>query len=391
MKNKTHIYRDSLNNDYKLNYSEIIKELIKKWILDKSLLNNNWIPDFKEIFIFLDSNRDKFVDKSINLNIELDEKRLQDNYISSRFQERFNIRQLHLDSVNTDEIFEILKKIYLLNYNIEQALFRAFSDRRMIWFWKEFFEIVFDDNELMDFYLLIKKNILSRQFDEKIIYKIINRYDFKRVLQKLESIFTSKKIQIHIDTKYFVSKFLEKIDVFSEYTSKEDDENIAFIDKFKLTRDKKIELAEKYYNLWLKLLSWVIIINLLLYFLNIWNKESFEDFILWFLWNWIFLFIVELILFTIGIYCFKLYNFYSKLVELYDSHIWLIESDLHYKNDEQLINWGIDSVFTLRKENTQKIHNLPDKALNLLNLKTDINTHSDFSIKIIEKLIDKIN
>ena len=73
-----------------------------------------------------------------------------------------------------------------------------------------------------------------------------------------------------------------------------------------------------------------------------------------------------------------------------DSHISLIKSDFHYRNDIQL-HWAWEeSLFELRKENTQKIHSLSDKVIGLFWNKLDINTPTEMSIKIIEKLVDKI-
>ncbi len=79
-----------------------------------------------------------------------------------------------------------------------------------------------------------------------------------------------------------------------------------------------------------------------------------------------------------------LFKTYSKIVELYDSHILLIESDFYYKDDKDLWNLWNDT-FEMRKENTQKIHSLPEKTFEMLNWKLEIKTESP-TWKVLDKI-----
>lgn len=397
MATKNHIYLDEWRRNYKLNYSAIVQEFIDKWILDKSFSQKAGSPKFKDIFVFLNNNRDKFVDEEIILDIELDNEILNDDFFNARLLDRIQLNLEWISNEKNDESsewFKSMKTIYVIMKNIDIAIDRAFSARAMVWS-RNLYDIRFDDTALMAFYKAVKRIFDGRNISNKDLHSmdnlfILDRYDFSHIDKKLNEIVLSKSIKIQINTKFFITKFLEKIDVFSEYKSEEEKSNIQFIDKFTATRNQKELLAEKYYRYWMYSIWVLLTINIVLYIYNFWNTLSFDSFLQRFLWSWVYILFIEILVITIGAYCFKLYNFYSKMVELYDSHIGLIESDLHYKNDEQLINGWDEALFELRKENTQKIHSLPDKALDLLSLKWDMKTSSDFSIKIIEKLIDKI-
>ena len=64
-------------------------------------------------------------------------------------------------------------------------------------------------------------------------------------------------------------------------------------------------------------------------------------------------------------------------------------SDVYYKDDKDLNVYNF-ATFELRKENTQKIHSLPEKTYNILNWKNEIKTELP-TVKILENIWKILN
>ena len=117
-------------------------------------------------------------------------------------------------------------------------------------------------------------------------------------------------------------------------------------------------------------------------------KESYflVDFWKIFLWGYIYIFSIETVLFILAFHFLWLFKVYKKVIELYDSHILLIESDDYYKNDTYFMSSNSEKILEMRKENAQKIHDLPWKIFDIFNWK------DSFSSELpVWKALDIIN
>lgn len=164
----------------------------------------------------------------------------------------------------------------------------------------------------------------------------------------------------------------------------DDQRKLNFIEKFKIKQEEKMRKGRLYLIYSALLFASVIIGNICVSFFQVNSKISLMEFVQHFLWHNIYAFCAEVLILILAFSFFGLFKKYAKLSEMYDAHILLIESDFYYKDDIDL-QWKGDKTFELRKENTQKIHNLPEKSFDILSGKGE--TKSDIPIiQAIEQL-----
>lgn len=424
----------------KRNYSNI---LLKNWIKPeyKDLINNiinfNNIKSYLENEIINTLNSSLYLkDLKINLNFEYDKHidlLYEEINEKSRFFDRLNDFMRH----EWDRFF-INKN---LNYNKDDFLKNKMTQdfvsvlNEIKEYFKEDNENILDNEELYRFmrhfeeyfYMFDKENrkynrniinrkhngdIINRKHNSKSYLKLIDSYiekindliislntelDKVKNLDFYSKIKENKIIQFDISARDFIPAFISRIEIFWKDTEKNE-----FIKKFSDKKNWKMWLSILFLTISVLLFYFVISENWKLYqekskifteckIIDDKNKDLCNSIYLTpskffseFISKNIYLFSIELLCLILAFYFLWLFKTYRKVVELYDSHILLIESDFYYKNDQDLITWDGKS-FELRKENTQKIHNLPEKTFSILHWKENIKENLP-SIKFLDKL-----
>lgn len=415
----------------KRNYSNI---LLKNWIKPKykdlinNIINFNNIKSYLENEIINTLNSSLYLkDLKINLNFEY-EKHIDLLYEEinekSRFFDRLNDFMRH----EWDRFF-INKN---LNYNKDDFLKNKMTQdfvsvlNEIKEYFKEDNENILDNEELYRFmrhfekyfYMFDKENrkynrdIIHKKHNSKSYLKLIDSYIEKinDLIKNLNDslweiknpdfyskIKENKIIQFDISARDFIPSFISRIEIFWKDTEKNE-----FIKKFSDKKNWKMWLSILFLVISILLFSFVINENWNLYkeksklftdckIIDDKNKELCNSIYLTpskffseFISKNIYLFSIELLSLILAFYFLWLFKTYRKVVELYDSHILLIESDFYYKNDQDLITWD-EKSFELRKENTQKIHNLPEKTFSILHWKENIKENLP-SIQFLDKL-----
>ena len=374
---------------YTLNYDEIFKEIAEKGIINKKLLIPSWKNNLIKIIEEIGTNLEKGIGEIISLNLKLDLESLnRDSSFKSSNEKSELIKN------ENQEITKNIKKIKWINRNIEYAINSIFSIRWVIQTTR-FVEISWKHHVLREFNNAIINN---RAFNNQIeidnnfwLNFEVNQEQMNLISHTIDELYTTKIICIDIELRFFLRRFLQKINIYSDLTpSIEEEKKEDFIQKFTNTKNEKHKIGERYLKMWIAILGIVLLIDCFLFGLNFNKTKTLTTFIEGFLWNWIYILFIQLILVIVGLFFIKQFNFYSKLTELYESNISLIESDFHYKNDNQLYDVNHDLVFQMRKENTQKIHNLPERVTELFCLKNDVKSTTELSTRVIDKLIDKL-
>lgn len=383
---KAHLFLDNDWRDYKLSFQKLISSFESKKILSKKTCSD-WKNNIHGIVLKLKKWNDDYTWSDLRISIQLSNDRLlNDHFLTRNFDSGLSDKQKNKYSTE----IELLKKIYLIQKNVEIAFRGWFWDRSKIAFrLRKRYNIIFKDEKLDKFYSYVKEYIDSRDFLPFIKEEIIKKEGAEDLIARIDKLIQEWYIEVDVDSRVIINWFIAKLDEYSDLVpiQKKDE----FIEKFKRIRDEKKRTGDNFFKLWALFIFLVILLNWYFFIKNYGITKDYIQFLNSFLWFWIFLLGTELLFIFISTYCFKIYNFYSKLVELYDSHISLIESDFHYQSDPQLSSdVSADLIFQLRKENTQKIHSLPEKAIQLLESKKDFRTGSDFTHKIINKLIDKV-
>jgi hypothetical protein len=217
----------------------------------------------------------------------------------------------------------------------------------------------------------------------KSIQDKINNINNDEIQELITGLSSNLEIQFSLSIWDFIPSFISRIDIIEE-----DDKKETFIEKFESKKKIKDRLSLMYLAISSFIFIMIISFNYNLYLDNISSDRTLDKFILEFLGHNIYLFVLESFLLVIAFYFLWLFKTYSKIVELYDSHILLIESDFYYKDDKGLNTIWIES-FNLRKENTQKIHSLPEKTFEMLNWKNEVKTELPI-LKVLEKIWDTL-
>ena len=257
-------------------------------------------------------------------------------------------------------LFNIYKKDRLLNRQINRDLIDIwFSSRSIIW--NNFLEYYYRITEIFDY-----PEEKLQEIDKYLSEKITN----KNVL-----------LDIQISIRDLVKSLIWKISILRWFYTK-----ITFIEKFETRKKEKQKEAKNYFWIWIWIFGIIIVINLLMFCSHFKESYSLVDFWKNFLWKNIYIFSIEIILFILAFYYLWLFKVYKKVIELYDSHILLIESDDYYKNDTYFMSSNSEKILEMRKENAQKIHDLPWKIFDIFNWK------DSFSSELpVWKALDIIN
>lgn len=206
--------------------------------------------------------------------------------------------------------------------------------------------------------------------------------ELQKIDNDLSEKITNKNVllDIQIYIRDLVKLLIWKISILIWFYTK-----ISFIEKFEERKKEKQEEAKKYFKIWIWIFGIIIVINFLMFYCND-ESYSLVDFWKKFLWKNIYIFSIEIILFILAFYYLWLFKVYKKVIELYDSHILLIESDDYYKNDTYFMSSNSEKILEMRKENAQKIHDLPWKIFDIFNWK------DSFSSELpVWKALDIIN
>lgn len=257
---------------------------------------------------------------------------------------------------------------------------KRIKEEKEIYNWKEFWKIIDGYINILSWFIWETNSLLEKIWEINFLNKINE----------------NNIIYFNVSIRDFIPALISRIEIFWK-----DSEKNEFINKFSKKKNFKSWLAIIFLFISILLFWFVICQNFNLYkeksqiFLEcknitIKNKTYCNkilltpaQFISEFLSKNIYLFSIEMLSIILAFYFLWLFKTYRKVVELYDSHILLIESDFYYKNDQDLITWD-EKTFELRKENTQKIHNLPEKAFLMLHWKESINENVP-SLKLIDK------
>lgn len=222
--------------------------------------------------------------------------------------------------------------------------------------------------------------------------RITEIFDYpEEELQKIDKYLSEKLtnknvlLDIQIYIRDLVKLLLWKISILIWFYTK-----ISFIEKFEERKKEKQEEAKKYFKIWIWIFGIIIVINFLMFYCND-ESYSLVDFWKKFLWKNIYIFSIEIILFILAFYYLWLFKVYKKVIELYDSHILLIESDDYYKNDTYFRSSNSEKILEMRKENAQKIHDLPWKIFDIFNWKDSFSSELPVwkALDIINNLIKK--
>ena len=366
--------------------NNIIKKLIIDWFLSENISYKNWEWYSNEIIDVLREQLNKIKGrKKINLKVSLNDIELIDDekYLDRIFDEKW---LLLIEKQNRN----LLKEIYVKKTSIERTIFSILDDtlhfRRHI--------MMFRSETLLSGIINLSKieKIIEwiRREDKQKVW-IIKDLDLNYINTELDKIIKwSKKkkwiiIEISLYLRDFLKNFIWRIDIFKDVIWKED-----LIKKFEIRKDSKSNISWMYFSVSIFLFLLILWINTYKYFHVDEKSISFDKFIESFLWQNIYLFFTEIFIIILAFYFLSLFKTYRKIVELYDSHILLIESDFYYKNDEHFSWVDSNKLFDMRKENAQRIHLLPQRASEILNGKE--NSLKELpSIKLLESLWKILN
>ncbi len=375
--------------------NNIIKKLILEWFLPDNISYKNWESYSNEIIDILreelNKNRGRGR-KKINLKLLLNDiELLDDERYFDRIFDKWSLELIEKQNRG------LLKEIYIMKNSIERAIFSVLDET--LHFRKH--TMMFRTETLISWITNLSKieKIVEwlRRKDKQKIWNIndLKLNDIYSELNKIIKASSKKKwviINISLYLNDFLKNFIWRIDIFKDILWKED-----LIKKFELR--KKIKSNSSWWYFWVSILLFIIVlwVNTYKYFHVKEQYVTFNRFAEHFLWQNIYLFFTEICLLILAFYFLSLFKIYRKIVELYDSHILLIESDFYYKNDEHFIWVDSNKLFDMRKENAQKIHILPEKASEILNWKENmikevptIKLIDKFS-KLLDSLINKIN
>ena len=383
------------------NIEYIIDSLVKEGTLPNYLLPKNWISSINDIIQALKDELDKDSIRwgKIKLSVYIkDWYRLQED----REDRPYGLNLEYLPDGNQKDILKsILSKMFSLERIIISILEDNLHLRRFILsrrnnllasysFLTDLIDIL-DNMRNLDVYY---RNPVreGRLFEEEQWQKLsisLMGLDLKSINEDLDLIIRDQNktggIIITLNKRDFLSAFLSRIDIFKDFVQKED-----LIKQFEKRKTSKIQLAHKYLFYSIIFFSLIFLLNCVMFYCSALENLSltFFNFLEKFFGQNIFLFTLELLFLFLGLYFLSIYKSFLRIIELYDSHILLIESDFFYKNDDMFQNYeDTGAVFEMRKENAQKIHSLPEKTFMLLNGKEKIINEMPM-VKIIENFLE---
>ena len=381
------------------NIEYIIDSLVKERILPNFILPKNWISSINDII------------QALKEALETDSIRLQKITLSvyvkdlSPFSEDIDDR---LYGLNFEYLFQnrdqkdILKSILSKIFSLERSIISILEDnlhlrrfmlsrRNNLLAWYPFLKDLIDivDNMRNYPHSLRDRSLFEEEGPwQKLIFSLM-QLDIQSINEQLDRVIGDQDktwgIIISLNKRDFLSAFLSRIDIFKDFVQKED-----LVKQFEKRKTSKIQLAHKYFIYSVILFSLIFLLNCFMFYCSVLENLSltFFKFLEKFFGQNVFLFTLELLFLFLGLYFLSIYKSFLRIIELYDSHILLIESDFFYKNDDMFQNYeDTAAVFEMRKENAQKIHSLPEKTFMLLNGKEKITDETPM-VKIIENFLE---
>lgn len=386
------------------NIEHIIDALVKEGILPKYILPKNWISSINDIIQALNEEIKKDDTRWDNIELSVYITNTTDIKDSSSVDEEmlFNrVYGINFDYLPDGHEKDILKSILLKLFSLERTIISILEDnlhlrrfilsrRNNLLAWYAFLKDIIDIVDNMRNY---PHSLRDRSlFDEggpwqKLIFSLM-QLDLQSINEQLNVIIRDQDktwgIIISLNKRDFLSAFLSRIDIFKDFVQKED-----LIKQFEKRKTNKIQLAHDYLSWSIIFFSLIFLLNCTMFYCSVLENLSltFFNFLEKFFGQNIFLFTLELLFLFLGLYFLSIYKSFLRIIELYDSHILLIESDFFYKNDDMFQNYeDTGAVFEMRKENAQKIHSLPEKTFMLLNGKEKITNEMPI-VKIIENFL----
>ncbi len=221
------------------------------------------------------------------------------------------------------------------------------------------------EEEKREIELEINQIISERERQIKNVIEFNKSIGFLEISNQVDSLYKKDTIEIWILADVFVPSFYQRINIIETWAVKKNE----LLEVLTTSKDAKEKLATKFLNISIGLICSALFINSISYICNYQNSLSIHEFIKLFLWHSFHFFIIEVILISSAIISFFQFRMYSKIVEIYDTYIFIVNSDSSYKDDDHFhmddMEWQ-RRLFEMRKENTQKIHTLPEKTYSLL-------------------------
>lgn len=199
----------------------------------------------------------------------------------------------------------------------------------------------------------------------KIVSTIENKLNFEELNVKINNYYNQETSPIWIISDIFVPSFYQRINIIETWVVRQNE----LVKLLNSSKTSKQILSNKFLWAGIIFLIIILVLNICLYILNFDRYLVPYEFVKMFLGHGFYLAIFEIILFSSAIISYMQFRLYSKIVEIYDTYIFIVSSDSSYKDDDQFLpndpEWQ-RRLFEMRKENTQKIHTLPEKTYSLL-------------------------
>lgn len=384
------------------NIEYLIDSLVKEGILPNYILSKNWISSINDIIQALKDvlEKDSIRAEIITLSVYIKDWSPFSEDIDDRLY-GVKLEYLLQDQEQKNVLKSILSKMFSLERTIISILEDNLHLRRFMlsrrnnllaWypFLKDIIRIVDNMKNFNSHYSHSVRDgsLFEEEISKKLIFNLM-KLDLQSINEQLDLIIRDQDktwgINISLNKRDFLSAFLSRIDIFKDFVQKED-----LIKQFEKRKTSKIHLADKYLLYSVIFFSLIFLLNSVMFYYSVSENLSltFLKFLEKFLGQNIFLFTLELLFLFLGLYFLSIYKSFLRIIELYDSHILLIESDFFYKNDDIFQNYeNSAAIFEMRKENAQKIHSLPEKTFILLNGKEKI-TNEMPMVKIIENFLE---
>lgn len=389
------------------NIEYIIDTLRKKLILPNYIYPKNWVTSINDIIQALNEEikKDDTRWDNIELSVYITNTTTNIKDSSSVDEEMlFNrVYGINFDYLPDGEQKVLLKSVLLQLYSLEISIMTVLEEnlhlrrlsfmrrRDLLLSWYPFLKDIIEFSDRMKEVRVYDRRgepLFSGNELENIL-AFFENLNLSAILESLKSIMKEQDItwgiKILLNKREFLSALLSRIDIFKDFVQKED-----LIKQFEKRKEQKKNISQNYLIAAISLFSFIFLVNLLLFIFAFCKHHifTFSEFIHKFFGQNIFIFSIELICLFLALYFLSIYKSFLRIIELYDSHILLIESDFFYKNDGIFQNYEDSSaIFEMRKENAQKIHSLPEKTFILLNGKEKI-TNEMPMVKIIENFLE---